>query len=191
MFAHGRRGQHLGSLVTVADLIAVVPHDPTWQRQFAEERVLLERALGPWLEGGIHHVGSTAIPGVAAKAIIDIMAGVADFDEARAAFDPLSALSYVYTPHRPQVAHHFSKPSPALSTLTHNLHLTEVGSDLWRERLAFRDALRENPALAEEYALLKQRLAEEHQSDAGAYTAGKHEFVGRVLASAGVTFGQR
>jgi GrpB-like predicted nucleotidyltransferase (UPF0157 family) len=179
------------NLVTVADRIAVVAYDPAWQRKFDEERLLLERVLRPWLEGEINHVGSTAIPGLAAKPVIDMIAGVADLDEARAAFDPLSTLSYVYTPHRPHIAHHFSKPSAALSTLTHNLHLTEVGSDLWRERLAFRDALRESAVLANEYAVLKQRLAEEHPTDGGAYTAGKREFVGRVLASAGITFGPR
>jgi GrpB-like predicted nucleotidyltransferase (UPF0157 family) len=175
----------------VPDLITVVPYDPGWQRRFDEERVLLEHVLDPWLQGGIHHVGSTAIPGLAAKPVIDIIAGVADLDEARAAFEPLGALSYLYTPHRPNIAHHFSKPSASLSEVTHNLHLTEPGSDLWRERLAFRDALRSDRALANEYALLKQQLAQEHVTDIGAYTAGKRDFVGRVLASADLSFGRR
>ena len=168
--------------------IAVVPYNPEWQRRFEDERALLERALRRWLEGGIHHVGSTAVPGLAAKPVIDMIAGVADLGGARAAFGPLAALSYISTPHRPAIAHHFSKPSPHLSEVTHNLHLTEPGSDLWRERLAFRDALRADRALAEEYALLKQRLAGRYPSDERAYTAGKREFVARVLASAGVSF---
>jgi GrpB-like predicted nucleotidyltransferase (UPF0157 family) len=66
----------------------------------------------------------------------------------RAAFEPLREQSYVYTPHRPGIAHHFSKPSPRLSEVTHGLHLTEPGSDLRRERLVFRDARRADPALA-------------------------------------------
>jgi len=171
--------------------IAVISYDPDWPRRFEQERLLLERVLAPWLDGGIHHVGSTAIPGIAAKPVIDMIAGVRDFEEARAAFAPLREESYHYAPHRPGIAHHFSKPSPRLSTLTHNLHLTEPESDLWRERLAFRDALRGDPGLVDEYQALKVRLAEEHSHDVGAYTAGKREFVVRVLATAGLQPGRR
>jgi GrpB-like predicted nucleotidyltransferase (UPF0157 family) len=75
--------------------------------------------------------------------------------------------------------------------MTHSLHLTEADSDLWRERLAFRDALRANPALAAEYQALKLQLAQEHREDVAAYTAGKRAFVARVLASAGIQLGAR
>ena len=171
--------------------VTVVPYDPAWSGLFEDERALLERVLAPWLEGGVHHIGSTAIPGLAAKPIIDMMAGVSDLEQARAAFEPLTALSYVHTPHRPSVAHHFSKPSAQPGEVTHGLHLTEPGSDLWRERLAFRDALRQDPALAAEYEAIKRRLAHEYLTDIDAYTGGKREFVGAVLASAGLRFGRR
>jgi len=120
-----------------------------------------------------------------------MMAGVRDFEEARAAFEPLREHSYVHTPHRPGIAHHFSKPSPRLGEVAHGLHLTEPASDLWRERLAFRDALRADPALAREYEALKLQLAQEHRADVAAYTAGKRAFVARVLASVGIEFGRR
>jgi GrpB-like predicted nucleotidyltransferase (UPF0157 family) len=171
--------------------ITVVPYDSAWPQRFNAERALLERALAPWLEEGIHHIGSTAIPGVAAKPIIDIMAGVRDLDEARAAFEPLREHSYLYAPHRPGIAHHFVKPSLRLPETTHGLHLTEPGSDLWRERLAFRDALRSDPALAAEYEALKLRLAEEHREDGGAYVAGKRAFVALVLGAVGIPLGRR
>jgi GrpB-like predicted nucleotidyltransferase (UPF0157 family) len=171
--------------------IAVVPYDPEWPRRFEAERALLGRVLAPWLEGGIHHVGSTAVPGLASKPIVDMVAGVRDLGEARAAFDPLLEESYCHAPHRPGIAHHFAKPSPRLSELRYNLHLTEPGSDLWRERLAFRDALRGDPALAAEYEALKLRLAREHADDVAAYTGGKRAFVVRVLASAGIQLGRR
>jgi GrpB-like predicted nucleotidyltransferase (UPF0157 family) len=171
--------------------IVVVPYDPDWPRRFEAERALLEGILAPWLEGGIHHVGSTAIPGIAGKPIIDMMAGVRDFQEARAAFDPLGEESYLYDPHRPGIAHHFAKPSRRLSEMTHGLHLTEWGTDLWLERLAFRDALRSNPDLGAEYEALKIRLADEHRDDGRAYTTGKRAFVARVLASAGLQPGRR
>jgi GrpB-like predicted nucleotidyltransferase (UPF0157 family) len=172
-------------------VIAVVAYDPEWPRRFEIERVLLERVLATWLEGGVYHIGATSIPGLAAKPIIDMMAGVHDLEEARAAFEPLREQSYVHTPHRPDIAHHFSKPSTHLSEVTHGLHLTEPGSDLWNERLGFRDALRADPELATEYEMLKLRLAREHARDVTAYTAGKRAFVGRVLASAGLEFGRR
>jgi GrpB-like predicted nucleotidyltransferase (UPF0157 family) len=171
--------------------IAVVPYDSGWNDLFEAERALLEAVLAPWLEGGVHHIGSTSIPGMAAKPIIDMMAGVRDLGQARAAFEPLEACSYIHTPHRPGVAHHFSKPSAQPSEVTHGLHLTERGSDLWRERLAFRDALRQDSALAVEYEAIKRRLADEHPTDVGAYTAGKREFVGAVLAGVGLQFGRR
>ena len=145
--------------------------------------------LEPWLEGGVHHVGSTAIPGLAAKPILDMVAGVRNLDEARAAFEPLRRAAYRHEPHRPGIAHHFVKPS--LDVPTHSLHLTEPESDLWRERLAFRDALRRDPALAAEYETLKLGLAQEHADDRQAYTAGKRAFVARVLASAGLEPGAR
>ena len=171
--------------------IVVVPYDPEWPRRFEVERALLERVLAPWLEGGVHHIGSTAIPGIAAKPIIDMMAGVRDLQEACAAFDPLGEECYVYAPHRPGIAHHFVKPSVRVSETTHGLHLTEPGSDLWRERLAFRDALRRDPRLTTEYETLKLRLAQEHRLEDDAYTAGKRAFVAGVLGSAGLQLGRR
>jgi GrpB-like predicted nucleotidyltransferase (UPF0157 family) len=113
-----------------------------------------------------------------------MMAGIGDFEDARAAYEPLLAERYVHTPHRPGIAHHFSRPG-------FGLHLTEPGSDLWNERLAFRDALRADPELVADYAVLKLRLAQEHPDDIEAYTAGKRAFVGRVLAAAGLGFGRR
>jgi GrpB-like predicted nucleotidyltransferase (UPF0157 family) len=166
--------------------IVVVPYDAAWPERFEAERALLADVLAPWLDSGIHHIGSTAIPGIAAKPIVDMIAGVRELESARAAFAPLRELGYVPTPHRPHEAHHFSKPSPRLSELTHGLHLTEPGSDLWRERLAFRDALRSDAALATEYEALKRRLAREYADDVKAYTGGKREFVARVLADAGI-----
>lgn len=173
------------------ELIVVVPYDPDWPRRFEAERALLERVLVPWLDGGIHHIGATSVPGLAAKPILDMMVGVRDFDEARASFLPLRDQSYVYAPHRPGIAHHFCKPSVRLPEMTHNLHLTEPGSDLWRERLAFRDALRADGALVAEYEALKLRLARDHRKDPAAYTAGKRAFVACVLASVGLRFGRR
>ncbi len=170
--------------------IVVEPYDPEWARRFEAERGLLEGLLAPWLEGGVHHVGSTAVPGLAAKPIIDMIAGVHDLEAARAAFGPLGAHGYVYEPHRAGIAHHFAKHSPA-GEVTHGLHLTEPGSDLWRERLVFRDALRDDPELAAEYEALKRRLASRHPEEGTAYVHGKRPFVTGVLARFGLQPGRR
>src|ERR671931_773435 len=174
-----------------AQSVVLSPHDPDWARHFEAERALLERVLAPWLEGGIEHVGSTAIPGVAAKPIVDMVAGVRDLEEARAAYEPLEAEGYVDEPHRPEIAHHFAKPALELERRRFNLHLTEPRSSLWRERLAFRDALRADPSLAAEYEALKLKLARRHGADVQAYTDGKREFVHRVLVAAGIEFSWR
>ena len=155
----------------------VVPYDPDWPRQFEVERVRLQAVLAPWLEQGIHHIGSTAVPGLAAKPIIDMIAGVRDLDEAREAFEPMEALGYRYREHRPE-AHLFV-------TSAHAVHLTEPGNDVWRERLAFRDALRANDALAAEYEEWKLRHMTTIPGPT-AYTADKRPLVARVLAEAGI-----
>lgn len=175
----------------VGEPISVVPYDRGWPLRFDAEGVLLERVLARWLDGGIHHVGSTAVPGLAAKPVIDMVAGVRDLEDALAAFDALHAESYLYAPHRPGIAHHFDKPSLGASNPGYGLHLTESGSDLWRERLAFRDSLRLDAALASEYEALKLGLAHEHREDIAAYTAGKRAFVSGVLAVSGLRVGRR
>jgi GrpB-like predicted nucleotidyltransferase (UPF0157 family) len=159
--------------------VYLVPHDPTWPRQFEEERDRLARVLRPWLAGPIEHIGSTAIPGLVAKPILDIMAGVRDLPASLDARDAVASLDYVYFPYRADVMHWFCKPSPARRT--HHLHLVPVDSSLWAERLLFRDYLRAVPEAAVQYAQLKTALAAEHEFDREAYTNAKESFVRSIL----------
>jgi GrpB-like predicted nucleotidyltransferase (UPF0157 family) len=167
--------------------IEVCAYDPDWPRRFASERALLERVLAPWLSGGVHHVGSTSIPELAAKPIIDMVAGVSSLSDAQPSIGALSEYDYVHAPHRPNAYWFYKPPTPHWYEHAFHLHLTEPGSDLWRERLAFRDALRADAALRDEYQILKLRLAQAHGADVAAYTADKRDFVARVLASSGIT----
>src|SRR5436190_14738378 len=123
--------------------VRIVPYDATWPDSFERERRVLLPVLGPWLAGPIEHVGSTAIPGLVAKPVIDIMPGVHDLETARPAIAELSHLDYCYSPYRPDVMHWFCKPSP--NHRTHHLHLVPFRSQLWLDRLAFRDFLRARP----------------------------------------------
>ena len=154
----------------------VVFYDPSWAEQFRRERAVLEEILAPWLEGGIHHIGSTAVPGLAAKPIVDMLAGVRDLEDARAAEEPLAALGYAYRVHRPE-AHLFLRDG-------YGVHLTQPGSDLWRERLAFRDALRADPELRREYQ--EWKLSHATGNAQNPYKESKWPFVARVLANAGI-----
>ncbi|MBK7470812.1 MAG: GrpB family protein [Betaproteobacteria bacterium] len=160
--------------------VEVVPYDQTWPLRFATERVLLESVLGPWLAGPVAHIGSTAVPGLAAKPVIDIMAPVHSLEASHPALAAALRAGYVHFPYRAEVMHWFCKPSPEYRT--HHLHLIPLGSALWNERLAFRDALRADPAIAGEYAALKRRLAADFRMDREAYTDAKGPFVRRVLA---------
>jgi GrpB-like predicted nucleotidyltransferase (UPF0157 family) len=152
----------------------VVPYDPEWPALFERERARLEATLAPWLAGGIHHIGSTSVPGLTAKPIIDMVAGVRNLDEARYAFEALTRLGYEHGPHRPE-AHRFAKPG-------YHLHLTEPGSDIWRERLAFREALRADADLRREYT--EWKLA---RTGTEAYVSSeKRPLVLRVLGEVGI-----
>lgn len=160
-------------------VIEVVEYDEAWPTRFGEERVLLERVLAPWLAGPIEHIGSTAVRGLAAKPVIDIMAGVASLEASRPAIEALRTLEYQYFAYKTDVMHWFCKPSAAFRT--HHMHLVPVGSELWAARLYFRDALRADASLAAEYAAVKQQLAVTHRFDREGYTEAKSFFVHRVL----------
>jgi GrpB-like predicted nucleotidyltransferase (UPF0157 family) len=157
--------------------IELVAYDARWPAEFERERALLAELIGPWLVGSIEHIGSTAVPGLVAKPVIDIMAPVQDLAASRPALEPLARARYCYYPYRGDVMHWFCKPSPAWRT--HHLHLVPHDGALWRERLTFRDALRGDAALAAEYAALKGVLAARYPEDRDAYTDAKRPFVSR------------
>lgn len=162
--------------------IEVVPYNSAWPGLFERERRELLDTIGPWLAGPIEHIGSTAIPGLSAKPVIDIMAGVASLDASRPAVAPLAALDYCSFPYRPEDEHWFCKPSPSFRT--HHLHLVPLASPQWAGALAFRDYLRARPETAAEYETLKKRLALEFRLDREAYTEAKGPFITRITALA-------
>ena len=159
--------------------VRIVPYDPSWPGLFNQERATLAQVLAPWLAGPIEHVGSTAVPGLVAKPVIDIMVAVESLAASRPAISVLPEVGYQYFPYRPDVMHWFCKPSAAFRT--HHLHLIPFGSRLWTERLVFRDYLRGHSATAAEYAELKRQLAVKFEFDREAYTDAKGEFIQRVL----------
>lgn len=159
--------------------IVVVAYDPSWPARFQVEQALLAEILSPWLVAAIEHVGSTSVPGLVAKPIIDILVPVASLEGSRAAIEPLRQLGYQYYPYKPEQMHWFCKPSHSMRT--HHLHMVVYRSSIWVERLAFRDALRAHPELAAQYAELKLQLAAQHRVDREQYTEAKGPFIQSVL----------
>lgn len=162
--------------------IEIVPYDPAWPAMFEAERALIAQVFGRWITGTIEHIGSTAVPGLAAKAVIDIMAPVRSLADAAGAIAAAPQAGYLHYPYQAASMHWFCKPSPHFRT--HHLHLVPLGSELWRERLAFRDALRASSDLAAGYAALKRQLAAATPTDREAYTDAKGPFVQQVLRGA-------
>jgi GrpB-like predicted nucleotidyltransferase (UPF0157 family) len=162
--------------------IEIVPYDPSWPIRFHEEADALGRMLAPWLVGSVEHIGSTAIPRLAAKPVIDIMAGVRTLEESRPAITVGAELGYCYAPYQAEVEHWFCKPSPTFRT--HHLHLVPVGTTQWLRPIAFRDYLRAHSEVADEYEELKRRLAQEHHLDREEYTQAKGPFINRITDTA-------
>lgn len=162
--------------------VPIEPYRPGWPVAFEAERRLLEPVIGEYVVGGIHHVGSTAVPNLPAKPIIDILAGVHDLDSARPCIDLVAPLGYVYAPCLADEMHWFCKPHP--SRRTHHLHMVPAGSPRYRDELRFRDYLRAHRDSRDEYARLKRGLAVKFRQDREGYAEGKSEFVRDVLRRA-------
>jgi len=164
----------------MTDPVVIVDYDPHWAEMFAEEKACILKAIdGPNV--AVEHVGSTAVPGLAAKPLIDIMVVVPDRSTGEKAIARLNVLGYAYrgelgipgrlyfAKHRPYSCH---------------LHMYPCGHSEIARLLVFRDHLRANPNAAHEYAKLKRELAEQFRNDREAYTEAKSDFIKSVEAKA-------
>ncbi len=165
----------------ITEVVHLEPHDPRWAGQFTMERDRLLELL-PGQFTAIEHIGSTAVPMLAAKPVIDLLAGVGSIGEADALLGSLCSHGYETSaefnatlPDRRWLMRHAS------GRRTHHLHLVVFGGDLWLRWLKFRDILRSDPAVAARYGHLKHELAAQHHLDREAYTRAKSAFIGDVL----------
>ena len=173
----------------VKEDVAVVPCDPRWPEMFEQERLHLLSCLPDDLIKRIEHFGSTAVPGLSAKPIVDILVEVASLDGTKQRIVPiLEAQGYEYfwrppwgddTP--PFYAWFIKRDKNG--NRTYHIHMVESHFEHW-DRLLFRDYLIEHPDVAREYGNLKMRLSGAHQNDRVAYTQAKNDFVRRVTARA-------
>jgi GrpB-like predicted nucleotidyltransferase (UPF0157 family) len=160
--------------------VRVVPYDARWPALFEVEAAQIAAAVGtaglPAL--ALEHVGSTAIPGLAAKPILDVAAGWPAGAGPATYVATLESLGYVYRGDGGLPGREFFRRGALRS---HHLHLVEHDGVHWSRYLRFRDALRADPGLRDGYGDLKRALAAEYPRDREAYNAGKTEFVERVL----------
>ena len=168
------------------DEVEIVDYDPRWPLLFDEEAKRLRAVLDPSLIVGLEHFGSTAVPGLSAKPIIDILVAVRSLAAAQATIvEALRKLDYVYWADNPKKDRmFFVKGMPPFgSKRSHHVHVTEPHGEMW-QRLAFRDYLRAHREEAETYERLKKRLAAEHQTDREAYTDAKSAYIASVMRKA-------
>lgn len=165
------------------EAVSLAGPDEGWASRGAAERGRLLDLLAPWLVDDVHHIGSTAVPGLPAKPIVDLMAGVGSLEDAPEIARVLAPHDWRFVPPELDARpwERFFVKVAADRRVAH-LHLLDPASPRWAERLRFRDRLRARPELAAEYAELKRGLARDHAGDREAYTKGKTAFVRRVLA---------
>lgn len=163
--------------------VRLVGHNKKWGQLFAEEKKRLEKALGI-LAIDIQHAGSTAVPGIPAKPIIDIIVGVPSLKDVRKCVQPLRRLGYEYMPERgdPKGRFFFAKGSHARRT--YHVHVVRCGGAFWVNHILFPSYLRENRTWAKKYEILKKKLANKFPNNRDAYVKGKKVFIDLVVARA-------
>jgi GrpB-like predicted nucleotidyltransferase (UPF0157 family) len=162
--------------------LEIAPCQPGWVGCYEEEADRIRTACGHSLVA-IEHVGSTSVPRLAAKPILDIMPGLAKLDDGPATVEPMRRLGYEYFGE-------FGIPGRFYFTRSHDgrcvvhVHMFVAGSEEWQRHLVFRDYLRQHAELAAEYEALKRALSARCRPDRTAYTDGKTEFIRSVVERA-------
>jgi GrpB-like predicted nucleotidyltransferase (UPF0157 family) len=162
--------------------VTIVDYDPLWPTLYEEEKERILSAVGDKVVL-IEHIGSTAVVGLGAKPIIDIMAAVSRLADAKRWIGPLESIGYEYVPKTDLPERLFFRRG-VRGAGTHHLHVVEQGSKFWKSHLLFRDFLRAHPTEARRYYQLKKELAARFGSDRGAYTDAKTLFIESVTDKA-------
>lgn len=162
--------------------VVIVPYDDQWPKIFETEKSKILSALGD-KNVVIKHIGSTAIPGLAAKPIIDIMIGITDLKTADDGIKPLEKIGYEYVPEfeKDLPERRFLYKNSPLPHQNFHCHIVRKDGAFWRQHLFFRDYLRKNPKVAAEYQQLKEKLAKQFL-DASHYCKAKSSFIQKILA---------
>jgi GrpB-like predicted nucleotidyltransferase (UPF0157 family) len=162
--------------------VILAPYNKEWAACFKNEKILLQEALGS-LAFDIQHVGSTSVPGMPAKPIVDIAVGIKTIKGFRECIAPLEDSGYVVGDSASNSLQFFLSKGRDDKT-TYHLHLVKYNGELWKNYLAFRDYLRANRKHARKYAELKETLFKKYPENRKKYTAGKAKFVRATIKTA-------
>jgi GrpB-like predicted nucleotidyltransferase (UPF0157 family)/gamma-glutamylcyclotransferase (GGCT)/AIG2-like uncharacterized protein YtfP len=161
--------------------ISVLPHDPNWKSAFEKEATQLRSALGSSVTA-IHHIGSTAISGIYAKPVIDVLVEVIDIDDIDEQRSEMESIGYEVMGEFGIPGRRYFRKDDEDGARTHQLHVFAAGSRQVTRHLAFRDFLITHPRAAKEYSDLKIKLAAEHLHDMEPYMDGKDPFIKAIDA---------
>ena len=162
--------------------VRLAPHEPAWAGRFAREAARIRAGLGADALA-VEHMGSTAIPGIAAKPVLDLTVAVRGLLPVAPWVPRLAEIGYEHVPENAMPDREFfALGTPTVRT--HHLSLVEADSARWHRHLLFRDYLRAHPDEAAAYERVKRALAERFPDDRASYTAGKHDFIEAVVARA-------
>lgn len=162
--------------------VEIAPANPNWDAQAQDEIRQLKRLLEQFNIHQFEHIGSTSIPGLPAKPIIDLMAEVQSWDDMDLIADQLNPLGWNYVPPEldgREYRRFWVRVKDGKRAV--HLHLMRPGEERWDRQIRFRDVLRKRPDLVEAYAVLKTKLADENKEDRESYTAAKTQFILQVL----------
>ncbi|MBD3208477.1 MAG: GrpB family protein [Candidatus Nealsonbacteria bacterium] len=162
--------------------VRLSPYNPRWKKLYEQERKRIVSVIGGHILD-IQHVGSTSIPGVKAKPIIDIAIGVRDLKTGRNCIKPLEELGYEYK-HDAGIKgrHFFAKGSE--KNRTYYVHVEKLNGQLWKNHILFRDYLRAHKQAVREYNKIKEGLAEKYKDDRDSYSAEKNSFIEEIIRKA-------
>lgn len=163
--------------------VRVVAYNPNWPEVYKLEREKIKEKIGEYI-ASIDHIGSTAVEGLVAKPIVDILIGLNSLEDAQFCIPKLEELNYEYITEFEDVLpdrRYFRKPPTDQGSRDFHVHMVEIKTYFWKRQLIFRDYLRKFPKVANEYGELKLRLAAVLQEDRDAYTEGKTDFIMGIL----------
>ncbi|MFH1866899.1 MAG: GrpB family protein [Patescibacteria group bacterium] len=162
--------------------VTLVSYQPNWDKLYKREEKRLLSVIGSDVED-IQHIGSTAVPGIMAKPIIDIAIGVKHFSTCKKCIKPIEKLGYKYAKGAGMVKSRYLFVKGSKKGITHHLHLVKLNERSWKNCILFRDYLRKHKIAVKEYNRLKKKLAKKYKNDRDTYTVKKSYFIKKILDS--------